>query len=185
MTSTRRWRRLLAGMQSSGARPPHCSARLTGRRVAMSSLTSSRSLVSTEFVPVTAFLPRLRTALGNRVHSRWGDVSGRRPRSGRARVVTAEGWVFFVGAGCTLHAAAGRMVAESAAAGGADLVYGDSVHFGGDEPGQYVHQLRPGWSPERLRAHCYVGEVLAARPELVDRAGVPGDSRGARPMSAP
>ncbi len=124
-----------------------------------------------EFVPVTAFLPRLRTALGNRVHSRWGDVSGRRPRSGRARVVTAEGWVFFVGAGCTLHAAAGRMVAESAAAGGADLVYGDSVHFGGDEPGQYVHQLRPGWSPERLRAHCYVGEVLAARPELVDRAG--------------
>lgn len=124
-----------------------------------------------EFVPVTAFLPRLRTALGNRVHSRWGDVSGRRPRSGRARVVTAEGWVFFVGAGCTLHAAAGRMVAESAAAGRADLVYGDSVHFGGGEPGQSVHQLRPGWSPERLRAHCYVGEVLAARPELVERAG--------------
>ncbi len=123
------------------------------------------------FVPVTTFLPRLCTALGNRFHSRWGDLTGCRPRSGRARVVTAEGWVFFVGPGCTLHAAAGRIVAESAAAGRADLVYGDSVHLGGDEPGQSVHQLRPGWSPERLRAHCYVGEVLAARPELVDRAG--------------
>lgn len=124
-----------------------------------------------EFVPMTTFLPRLRTALGNRVHSRWGDLSGRRPRSGRARVVNSGEWVFFVGTGCTLHAAAGRIVAESAAAGRADLVYGDSVHFGGGEPGQSVHQLRPGWSPERLRAHCYVGEVLGARPELVERAG--------------
>ncbi|MFM8554236.1 MAG: glycosyltransferase family 2 protein [Acidimicrobiales bacterium] len=53
---------------------------------------------------------------------------------------------------------------------GADFVYGDSIHFG-PGPGSYFHQLRPGWSPERLRSHCYVGDVVAASPEVVRAAG--------------
>jgi GT2 family glycosyltransferase len=124
-----------------------------------------------EFVPGPSRVRRLRTALGNRLHSRSEGASLGRPRSGRARVVETDGWMFFVSPGCSLHADAARLVAQSTASGHADLIYGDSVHYGGSDPGQSVHQLRPGWSPERLKAHCYVGEVLAARPELVDRAG--------------
>ena len=53
----------------------------------------------------------------------------------------------------------------------ADVIYGDSAHATGikAEPLSFVR--RPGWSPERLRSHCYVGETLVARAEVVDRAG--------------
>ena len=53
----------------------------------------------------------------------------------------------------------------------ADLIYGDAAHPTGikAEPLSFVR--RPGWSPERLRAHCYVGETLAARTDVVERAG--------------
>ena len=52
-----------------------------------------------------------------------------------------------------------------------DLVYGDSAHPTGvkAEPLSFVR--RPGWSPERLRGHCYIGETLVAKAEIVDRAG--------------
>jgi GT2 family glycosyltransferase len=33
------------------------------------------------------------------------------------------------------------------------------------------YQLRMGWSPERLRNHCYVGEVLISRKGLVQKIG--------------
>ena len=53
----------------------------------------------------------------------------------------------------------------------ADLIYGDSAHPTGvkAEPLSFVR--RPGWSPERLRGHCYVGETLVARTQVVERAG--------------
>ncbi|NBY60781.1 MAG: glycosyltransferase, partial [Actinobacteria bacterium] len=52
----------------------------------------------------------------------------------------------------------------------ADLIYGDSAHPTGikAEPLSFVR--RPGWSPERLRAHCYVGETLVVRADLVASA---------------
>ena len=52
-----------------------------------------------------------------------------------------------------------------------DLIYGDAAHPTGikAEPLSFVR--RPGWSPERLRGHCYVGETLVARTEVVERAG--------------
>ncbi len=52
-----------------------------------------------------------------------------------------------------------------------DLIYGDSAHPTGvkAEPLSFVR--RPGWSPERLRSHCYVGETLIARADIVERAG--------------
>ncbi len=51
------------------------------------------------------------------------------------------------------------------------MIYGDSVHGSlsrWDEPTQV---RRPQWSPERLRSHCYVGELLAVPAQLVERAG--------------
>ena len=55
--------------------------------------------------------------------------------------------------------------------GDADFAYGDSFHFDPDDPSQFTHQLRPGWSPERLRGHCYVGDVVIATKKLVKQAG--------------
>jgi GT2 family glycosyltransferase len=55
--------------------------------------------------------------------------------------------------------------------GEADFAYADSFHFKTDDPSQFTHQLRPGWSPERLRGHCYVGDVVIATKKLVRQAG--------------
>ena len=57
----------------------------------------------------------------------------------------------------------------------ADLIYGDSAHPTGikAEPLSFVR--RPGWSPERLRAHCYVGETLVVRADLIASAATMTD----------
>ena len=51
-----------------------------------------------------------------------------------------------------------------------DLMYGDSEHGRAsrfDEPSKV---RRPQWSPERLRSHNYVGDLLAASPTVVATA---------------
>ena len=51
------------------------------------------------------------------------------------------------------------------------IVYGDSLHRA---PRRFEHDAevrRPGWSPERLRGHNYLGTLIAARLDLVERAG--------------
>ena len=48
-----------------------------------------------------------------------------------------------------------------------DLLYGDSGHPTNEKAEPLSFARRPGWSPERLRAHCYVGETLAVRTGLV------------------
>jgi hypothetical protein len=53
--------------------------------------------------------------------------------------------------------------------GDADFAYADSFHFDPNDPSQFTHQLRPGWSPERLRGHCYVGDVVIATKKLVKK----------------
>ena len=52
-----------------------------------------------------------------------------------------------------------------------DLLYGDSGHPTNEKVEPLSFARRPGWSPERLRAHCYVGETLVARADLVSRSG--------------
>ena len=52
-----------------------------------------------------------------------------------------------------------------------DLLYGDSGHPTNEKVEPLSFARRPGWSPERLRAHCYVGETLVARADLVARSG--------------
>ncbi|MEI8023635.1 MAG: glycosyltransferase [Actinomycetota bacterium] len=52
-----------------------------------------------------------------------------------------------------------------------DLLYGDTGHPTNEKAEPLSFARRPGWSPERLRAHCYVGETLAVRSDLVVRSG--------------
>ena len=52
-----------------------------------------------------------------------------------------------------------------------DFVYGDSLHPTDDRYEEPIQVLRPGWSPERLRSHCYVGDVVLASAEVVAAAG--------------
>lgn len=51
------------------------------------------------------------------------------------------------------------------------MVYGDSLHPTDDKYEEPIQVLRPGWSPERLRGHCYVGDVVLASADLVARVG--------------
>ena len=52
-----------------------------------------------------------------------------------------------------------------------DLLYGDSGHPTKEKAEPLSFARRPGWSPERLRAHCYVGETLVVRADLVVCSG--------------
>ena len=52
-----------------------------------------------------------------------------------------------------------------------DLVYGDSTHGSVSRWDEPTEVRRPGWSPERLRSHCYVGELLVAPIDLVVKSG--------------
>ncbi len=52
-----------------------------------------------------------------------------------------------------------------------DLLYGDSTHGSISRWDEPTEVRRPGWSPERLRSHCYVGELLVAPIDLVNQAG--------------
>jgi hypothetical protein len=81
------------------------------------------------------------------------------------------GMTAFVPSRCILSADIERLLGESPQCAEADLVYGDSVHYLLNKAGDATFQLRPGWSPERLRAHCYLGHVVLASDQLVEAAG--------------
>jgi GT2 family glycosyltransferase len=86
------------------------------------------------------------------------------------KTVRAGGLVGFVPAHCRLRRRARRAVTKAAAAG-ADFVYGDSLHSTDDRHEEPFQVLRPGWSPERLRGHNYVGDVVFAADAVVSAAG--------------
>ncbi|MEO8162254.1 MAG: glycosyltransferase, partial [Ilumatobacteraceae bacterium] len=52
-----------------------------------------------------------------------------------------------------------------------DLFYGDSTHGSVSRWDEPTEVRRPGWSPERLRSHCYLGELLVAPIDLVAKSG--------------
>jgi GT2 family glycosyltransferase len=79
--------------------------------------------------------------------------------------------VAFVPDHCTLRRGALRAVRQLARSSGADFVYGDSLHTTDDRYEEPFQVLRPGWSPERLRGHNYVGEVVIASERVVSAAG--------------
>lgn len=52
-----------------------------------------------------------------------------------------------------------------------DLLYGDSSHGSVSRWDEPTEVRRPGWSPERLRSQCYIGELLVAPIGLVNQCG--------------
>ena len=52
-----------------------------------------------------------------------------------------------------------------------DVVYGDSAHGRARKFEEPSKARRPQWSPERLRSHNYVGDLLAASPSVIAAAG--------------
>lgn len=87
------------------------------------------------------------------------------------RIVRTGGLVGFVPEHCTLRRGVRRAVTKFAATVRADFVYGDSLHTTDDRHEEPFQVLRPGWSPERLRGHNYVGDVVFASEAVVTAAG--------------
>jgi hypothetical protein len=81
------------------------------------------------------------------------------------------GLVGFVPEHCTLRRGARRAVTKFAATTRADFVYGDSLHTTDDRHEEPFQVLRPGWSPERLRGHDYVGDVVFVSEAVITAAG--------------
>ena len=87
------------------------------------------------------------------------------------KIVHAGQLVGFVPDHCALRPRARRIVRRFAKATGADFVYGDSLHTTDDRYEEPFQVLRPDWSPERLRGHNYVGDVVFASRAVVEAAG--------------
>jgi GT2 family glycosyltransferase len=83
-------------------------------------------------------------------------------------VMKQRGFYIFVPRDCVISTSLSDILEQ---VGDADFAYADSFHFDSANPSQFTHQLRPGWSPERLRGHCYVGDVVIATKKLVKMAG--------------
>ena len=83
-------------------------------------------------------------------------------------VMKQRGYFLFGPRECVISTSLSEILEQ---VGDADFAYADSFHFDSADPSQFTHQLRPGWSPERLRGHCYVGDVVIASKKLVKRAG--------------
>jgi glycosyltransferase involved in cell wall biosynthesis len=90
-------------------------------------------------------------------------------RTRKSKVLDIEDFLVFYSRECELVGNLSKVIAENPVVAESDLIYGDSVHP--TEKKGLSYQLRTGWSPERLRNHCYVGEVLIARKGLVSKVG--------------
>lgn len=80
-------------------------------------------------------------------------------------------YIAFVPAHCKLEREFRTEMGRWLRASSFDMVYGDSLHPTDDKYEEPIQVLRPGWSPERLRGHCYVGDVVLAAADLVARVG--------------
>lgn len=80
-------------------------------------------------------------------------------------------YIAFVPAHCKLERGFRTEMSRWLRASTHDMVYGDSLHPTNDKYEEPIQVLRPGWSPERLRGHCYVGDVVLATVELVAQVG--------------
>ena len=86
-----------------------------------------------------------------------------------------DAWVCFLPAGERLAGNAVQRIAVAGAAnsdaaadrdgrsGAADVVYGDTRHLVRHADRLPTFQRRPGWSPERLRHHDYIGAMITVR----------------------
>ena len=91
-----------------------------------------------------------------------------RGRKSQLTILTKANLHIFIPKNCEISTSLAEILEQ---VGDADFAYADSFHFDPADHSQFTHQLRPGWSPERLRGHCYVGDVVIATKKLVKRAG--------------
>jgi GT2 family glycosyltransferase len=90
-------------------------------------------------------------------------------RTRSSKVLQVGDFFVFYSRDCELVDNIEELISQNPVVAESDLIYGDSVHP--TEKKELSYQLRTGWSPERLRNHCYVGEVLIARRGLVQKVG--------------
>jgi GT2 family glycosyltransferase len=90
-------------------------------------------------------------------------------RTRSSKVLEVGDFFVFYSRDCELVDNIEELILENPVVASSDLIYGDSIHPA--ENMELSYQLRPGWSSERLRNHCYVGEVLIARKGLVQKIG--------------
>ena len=81
----------------------------------------------------------------------------------------AAEWVVFVAPGDKVARDALHFARTAAA--DVDVIYGDTRHEIKREDRLPTYQRRPSFSPERLRAHDYIGSFVVARRSVVDAAG--------------
>ena len=99
----------------------------------------------------------------------WGLV--RKFGPGVATIRLRDGRTAFVPRGCVLAGNVEDLLDRCVGTSRTRLFFGNSVHYEESLHGALTHQLRPGWSSERLMWHCYVGEVLVADKSTVKAAG--------------
>ena len=91
-----------------------------------------------------------------------------RQRKSKVTILSKGKFRIFIPKNCVISTTLMKILEQ---VGDADFAYADSFHFDPSDHSQFTHQLRPGWSPERLLGHCYVGDVVIATKKLVRRAG--------------
>lgn len=80
--------------------------------------------------------------------------------------------VVFLRAGDTLEPHALTIILEHLRTNPlAQMLYADSSHGRSGRFEEVSEVRRPGWSPERLRSQCYVGDTLIATAQTVEAAG--------------
>lgn len=121
----------------------------TGRSLLLSPGVSQWVLVGAHEVPVSPVLRGLLRLRGVTCAAHL-DTAG----------IAADSWVCFLPAGDRLAAGAVQRIATVR---GADAVYGDSRHLVRHDDQLPTFQRRPGFSPERLRHHDYIGPMIVAR----------------------
>jgi O-antigen biosynthesis protein len=87
-------------------------------------------------------------------------------------VVIENAVVVFLSAGDQLHPHTLEMIDRKLTEQpGIDFLYGDSSHGRTSLFEEVSMVRRPGWSPERLRSHNYIGEFVAVRARVAASAG--------------
>jgi len=80
--------------------------------------------------------------------------------------------VVFMDSGTALDPAAIATIAAALPPGSPHRgAYGDSTHRAEGRLAAPVEVRRPQWSPERLRSHCYVGDLVAVEGRVASAAG--------------
>jgi len=140
------------------------------RRLTRTALSLLRSPGVSQWMIVGASRAALPAAVRNVLRLRGITCTTDHDPSAAADVVrNDDAWVCFLAAGDRLAANAVQRITACAAGNRADgpravdVIYGDTRHLVRHADRLPTFQRRPGWSPERLRHHDYIGAMIAVR----------------------